>query len=210
MATDGPTDVDVSDQGTDAPADSRPAKASTNRRRLIIEWAIILIVAAVISLVIRTFAFQTFYIPSGSMNPTLWEGDRIVVNKLAVTFGTIHTGDILVFKAPPSVATDCGDPVADLVKRVIGLPGQRLYSIGYTIYVDGKVLDQTWPHYVSLGGSEIAPKNDPIVVPANQYFMMGDNHSNSCDSRTWGTVPKSDMIGKAFIRIWPLWHIRFL
>jgi len=210
MASDGPTDIDVQDQPTDAPTDPRPVIANPRRRRLIVEWAIILIAAAVISLLIRTFVFQTFFIPSGSMNPTLWDGDRIVVNKLAVTFGTIHTGDILVFKAPPAVATDCGDPVADLVKRVIGLPGQRLYSINNTIYVNGKVLHQTWPHYPSLGGSEIAPKNDPIVVAPDHYFMMGDNHSNSCDSRTWGTVPRSDIIGKAFIRIWPLTHLRFL
>jgi len=68
----------------------------------------------------RTYAFQTFYIPSGSMEPTLQIGDRIVVNKLAVTFGTINVGDIVVFKAPP--AENCGEPVTDLVKRVIGIP----------------------------------------------------------------------------------------
>ena len=210
MAADGPIDIDVHDPAADDQPVATPPSGARHRRRLVIEWATILIVAAVISLLIRTFIFQTFFIPSGSMNPTLWQGDRIIVNKLAVTFGTIHTGDILVFKAPPAVATDCGDTVTDLVKRVIGLPGQQLYSIGNTIYVNGKVLDQTWPHYVSLGGSEIAPKNAPIVVPANHYFMMGDNHGNSCDSRTWGTVPRSDVIGKAFIKIWPLSHFGFL
>ena len=210
MAADGPTDIDVSDQTVDGQPDAVPMTSTHRRRRLVIEWAAILIIAAVISLVIRTFIFQTFYIPSGSMNPTLWKGDRIIVNKLAVTFGTINTGDIVVFKAPPAVAVDCGDTVADLVKRVIGLPGQSLYSVGNTIYVDNKVLHQTWSHYVSLGGSEIAPKNDPIVVPADHYFMMGDNHGNSCDSRTWGTVPRSDIIGKAFIKIWPLSHFGFL
>jgi signal peptidase I len=210
MASDGPTDIDVHEQPTSDQLDPTPPTAGHRRRRLVTEWVVILIVAAVVSLVIRTFIFQTFYIPSGSMNPTLWKGDRIIVNKLSVTFGTINTGDVLVFKAPAAVAADCGDSVADLVKRVIGLPGQRLYSVGNTIYVNGKVLDQKWPHYVSLGGSEIAPKNNPIVVPANHYFMMGDNHYNSCDSRTWGTVPRSNIIGKAFIKIWPLSHFGFL
>ena len=210
MGADGPIDIDVFDHATDGQSDPPSPTAGQHRRRLVVEWAAILIVAAVISILIRTFIFQTFFIPSGSMNPTLWQGDRIIVNKLAITFGTIHTGDILVFKAPPAVAVDCGDTVTDLVKRVIGLPGQSLYSEGNRIYVDGKLLHQNWPHYPSLGGSEIAPKNAPVVVPANHYFMMGDNHSNSCDSRTWGTVPRSDVIGKAFIKIWPISHFGFL
>ena len=110
-----------------------------------IEWGIVVVVAVLVSLLIRTFVFQTFYIPSGSMEPTLQIGDRIIVSKLSVEFGTIHTGDILVFKAPKAVATVCGDDVADLVKRVIGLPGQTLTSKGNTI-VDGKPLAQPWTH----------------------------------------------------------------
>lgn len=151
----------------------------------------------------RTYAFQTFYIPSGSMEPTLQIGDRIIVNKLAITWGTIHVGDIVVFKAPP--AEDCGEPVTDLVKRVIGVPGDSLKSEGNTIYVNNKPLDETWTHTEPLGGAIT-----PITLKANQYFMMGDNHSDSCDSRMWGTVPRSDIIGKAFVRIWPLSRIGFL
>jgi len=138
------------------------------------------------------------------MNPTLWKGDRIVVNKLSVEFGTINIGDMVVFKAPPDVAKDCHDPVTDLVKRVIGLPGDHLYSRGNTIYVNGKPLDQRWTVDPTLG--------DPIrptTVPAGRYFMMGDNHPDSCDSRTWGTVPRSDLIGKVFVRIWPLKSIKW-
>lgn len=173
-------------------------------RRIVIEWTIILVVAVVASFLVRTFVFQTFFIPSGSMNPTLWKGDRIVVNKLSVEFGTINIGDIVVFKAPPDVSRLCQDPVTDLVKRVIGLPGDRLYSKGNTIYVNGKPLDQKWTIVPTLG--------DPIkptTVPAGHYFMMGDNHDNSCDSRTWGTVPRSDLIGKVFLRIWPLKSIEW-
>ena len=83
-----------------------------HRRRALIEWAAIIIVAVLVSFLLRTFAFQTFFIPSGSMEPTLQVGDRIIVNKLSVTFGTIHMGDIVVFKAPP--AENCGEPVTDL------------------------------------------------------------------------------------------------
>ena len=151
----------------------------------------------------RTYAFQTFYIPSGSMEPTLQIGDRIIVNKLSVTWGTINIGDIVVFKAPP--AENCGEPVTDLVKRVIGVPGDSLRSKGNTIYVDNKPLVEQWTHTEPLGGAIT-----PITLKANQYFMMGDNHSDSCDSRMWGPVPRSDIIGKAFVRIWPLSRIGFL
>ena len=90
------------------------------------------------------------------------------------------------------------------MKRVIGLPGDRLYSKGNLIYVNGKVLDQKWTVWRTLG-EPIAP----TTVPAGHYFMMGDSHANSCDSRTWGTVPRSDLIGKVFVRIWPLGSIKW-
>jgi len=197
-----PTDVLTAE----ADASDCPAKPnrSKRKRRVAIEWTLIIVVALLASLLVRTFVFQTFYIPSGSMNPTLWKGDRIIVNKLSVEFGTINIGDIVVFKAPPVVAKDCDDPVTDLVKRVIGLPGDRLYSKGNTIYVNGKPLDQKWTVYPTLGERIL-----PTTVPAGRYFMMGDNHALSCDSRTWGTVPRSDLIGKVFVRIWPLKSIKW-
>jgi signal peptidase I len=139
------------------------------------------------------------------MEPTLQIGDRIVVSKLSVEFGTIHRGDILVFRAPAAVQTQCGDDVADLVKRVIGLPGDHLTSKGNTIYVNGSPLLQPWTHNEPLGRAI-----GKVTVPANHYFMMGDNEDDSCDSRYWGTIPRSSIIGKAFIRIWPLSRIGFL
>jgi signal peptidase I len=175
-----------------------------------IEWTAIIVIAVMVSFLMRTFAFQTFFIPSGSMEPTLQVGDRIIVDKLAVSWGTINVGDIVVFKAPP--AEDCGEPVTDLVKRVIGIPGESLKSSGNKIlYTDPAlhhqwhVLNEAWTHTEPLGGAIT-----PITLKANQYFMMGDNHSDSCDSRMWGPVPRSDIIGKAFLRIWPLSRIGFL
>lgn len=162
-------------------------------------------VAVVVSLLVRTFVFQTFYIPSGSMEPTLQIGDRIIVSKLSVEFGTIHRGDILVFKAPKAVASVCGDDVADLVKRVIGLPGDHLTSKGNTIYVNNKPLAQPWTHESVLGKAI-----GNVVVPKNHYFMMGDNEDDSCDSRYWGTIPRSSIIGKAVLRVWPLSRFGFL
>jgi signal peptidase I len=164
---------------------------------------VIIVIAVLASFLMRTYAFQTFYIPSGSMEPTLLVGDRIIVDKLAVSWGTINIGDVVVFKAPP--AENCGEPVTDLVKRVIGVPGDTLTSSGNTIYVNGKALDERWTHTEPLG-----QPIGHVHLKANQYFMMGDNHADSCDSRMWGPVPRSDIIGKAFVRIWPLSRIGFL
>jgi signal peptidase I len=174
------------------------------RKRILIEWGVILVVAVLASFLVRQYAVQTFFIPSGSMEPTLHVGDRILVNKLSVRFGTINTGDIIVFKAPPS--EHCGDgDYNDLVKRVIGLPGQTLTSKGNVVYVNGEALKEPWSYYPTL-----SPAIKKITVPANNYFVMGDNRANSCDSRFWGTVPRSDIIGKVFFRIWPLSRIGFL
>lgn len=188
-------------------------------RRILIEWVGIIVFALLASLLVRTFVFQTYFIPSPSMEPTLMIGDRIVIDKLALDFGSIHTGDIVVFKAPRGVDIDCAGDFTDVVKRVIGLPGERLYSVGNTIYIDGHALDEAWTHVEPIGGpilrhpdqGDLITASDPAataahpyVVPADHYFMMGDNHPDSCDSRFWGPVARSSIIGKAFIRIWPL------
>ena len=154
------------------------ARGRRKRRRAGIEWVTIIGIALLVSAFARVFVFQTYYIPSASMEPTLLIGDRIIVDKLSVTFGTVNTGDIIVFKAPAAVATQCGDSVSDLVKRVVGVPGDKVSSKGDTILING-------------------------VVPANSYFVIGDNHPDSCDSRYWGYVPRKNIIGKVFVRIWP-------
>jgi signal peptidase I len=188
----------------DDPAPEESIPSLHRRRRIVLEWVAIVVVALVVSLVMRTFVVQTFYIPSASMEPTLQIGDRIIVSKLSVDLGTINRGDIIVFKAPSS--EHCGDAVSDLVKRVIGVPGDRLRSRGpETILVNGKVLHENWPHFEPL----LTPIK-PITVPANSYFVMGDNHPNSCDSRYWGTVPRANVVGKVFFRIWPLGRFGFL
>jgi signal peptidase I len=184
------------------PVEDTPAPPKS-RQRSVVQWIVVVAAAVLVSLLVRTYVFQTFYIPSGSMKPTLYKGNRIVVDKLAVEFGTIDIGDIVVFKAPPGVSEDCTDPVTDLVKRVIGVPGDTLISRGNTIYVNGAPLKENWSHYEPLG-----PAINKVTLRSGQYFMMGDNHAESCDSRYWGTVPRSDIIGKVFLKFWPLsqWH----
>ena len=184
--------------------------------RWISEWVIIIACALLAALLMRTFVFETFFIPSGSMVPTLQVGDRIIVSKLSVEWGTVNRGDIVVFRRPP--AENCGGPqVNDLVKRVIGLPGDHLWSVGNAVYYTTSTnstpqrLNETWTHTEPLGRSiQESPGKTYFVVPKNSYFMMGDNHSYSCDSRYWGPVKRSYIVGKVFLRVWPLGRFGFL
>ena len=171
-------------------------------RRWIVEWIVIILVAVGVAFGVRTYVAQTYYVPSTSMWPTLKAGDRIVVNKLS---GTIHVGDIIVFRRPP--AEHCGgEPVPDLVKRVVGLPGQTVSAHTGHVYITGKLLNEPWlpkgPHtYTTMSGTYTVPKGD--------YFVMGDNRVNSCDSRMWGPVKASYVVGKVFLILWPPSQFRY-
>jgi len=193
---------DIAEEVHDAVENVSEQVAATGKTltRWIVEWLGIILVALSAAFLIRAYVFQTFYIPSVSMVPTLQVGDRIIVSKLSTTFGDINRGDVIVFKHPPR--EDCGGdtgPNSDLVKRVIGMPGDELTSRNNTIYVNGKKLVERWEHAPDLG-SEIGY----VKVPKGHYFMMGDNRPSSCDSRMWGTLPESLIVGKVVLRIWPL------
>lgn len=173
-----------------------------HRHGWIAEWAVIIVIALVAAFLVRTFVLETFYVPSTSMWPTLKAGDRIVVNKI---YGTIHPGTIIVFKRPP--AEDCGGPIVpDLVKRVIGLPGQTVSAKHGQVYITGKLLTEPW---LPKGPHTYTSMTAPYTVPKGDYFVMGDNRINSCDSRTWGPVKSSYIVGKVFLIIWPPGRWRF-
>jgi signal peptidase I len=170
-----------------------------------VEWGVIIVVALVLAVLARTFVAQTFFIPSTSMAPTLKAGNRIVVNKLSFTFGSVHRGDIVVFRRPP--AEHCGGaPVPDLVKRVIGLPGDEVSAQDGHVFIDGRLLKEPWlPHVSSTYTSSFRPTK----VPSGDYFVMGDNRVDSCDSRIWGPVKQSYIVGKVDLVIWPLGTFHF-
>lgn len=199
MSPDSPSStVDVQ---TDA---EHPAPVHRSRR-WILEWGVIIVVAVVVAVLVRAFVFQTFYIPSTSMYPTLQPGDRIVVNKLS---GTPTTGEIVVFRRPPR--EDCGGPVVpDLVKRVVGLPGQVIQGKDGVVYIDGKRLAEPWLPAPTYKSSPVTSNFGPLTVPKGDYFMMGDNRTDSCDSRDWGPLPGSYIVGQVIMRIWPLGRIGF-
>jgi len=196
--------TDTAGAGAEAGAPAAPTTGVARRRRRVrtlLEWVAVLVVALVVAVVVRTYVIQTYYIPSISMEPTLQVGDHILVLKAAYRFTSPAIGDVIVFTAPPSEHNACQDPqVQDLVKRIVALPGDRIKSVGNTIYVNGKVLAQPWPHTASIGDTPIQQQ----TIPANRFFVMGDNRPESCDSRLWGTVPRGDIIGKAVLIFWPL------
>jgi signal peptidase I len=176
------------------------------------EVVVVVVVALGVALLLRTFVVQTFFIPSGSMEPTLQVGDRILVNKLSYHLHGVDRGDIVVFARPPQ--ENCGGPpVDDLVKRVIGLPGDTISLSGGYVYIDGKRLDETWLPRSEQGITSQGPGGNgsnlahPYRVPANDYFVMGDNRQDSCDSRYWGPISRSLIVGKVELRVWPLTSI---
>jgi signal peptidase I len=175
---------------TSAQVKGAAKKSSSHFTREIIETVGLTLV---IFLIIH-FTVQNFLVDGPSMQPGLHTGEYVLVNKLAYTFHGPERGDVIVFELPQ-------DTSENLIKRVIGLPGDKLVLTQNTVTVDGVTLKEP---YIS------APENDQnqtLTVPPNNYFVLGDNRPVSDDSRDWGFVPKDDIIGKAVIVYWPLHDI---
>ena len=208
----------------------RGAKRST--KRAILEWGILVVVAVVIAIVIKTFLFQAFYIPSASMEPTLEVNDRVLVNKLSYDLHDLHRGDIVVFSAEPNVQWH-RTGIDDLVKRVIALPGETITQCETDrVCIDNRLLDESYlpkgtvttvpetlPYINNASGKRVlvcepvGPNGSPeggCKVPAGKVFVMGDNRGNSSDSRVNGPIKESSIVGRVFLRIWPLDRIGFM
>lgn len=185
------------------------------RRSFWRELPVLVVVALVVAILIKTFLVQAFFIPSASMRDTLLEGDRVMVNKLAYRFGTPGYSDVIVFDSPlvpdnggenvlqavvRNIAESLGlsSPESALIKRVIAVGGQTIQIRDNTVFVDDVALDEP---YVRAGSR--MPDFGPVTVPADHVFVMGDNRSASQDSRRFGPIPDSSIIGKAFVKVWP-------
>ena len=163
-----------------------------------------IVVTAIIALFVTTFVVQAFKIPTGSMESNLLIGDHLLVNKFVyglrdslfgkmLPYKDLRRGDVIVFKYPQ-------DPEVAYVKRLIGLPGEKVEMIGRTIYIDGKPIEEKYTQYIEP--SSVYGHFGPCQVPPGQYFAMGDNRDNSQDSRFWGFVPRDHIIGKAWLIYW--------
>ena len=175
-----------------------------SRRRNAIEWTIVVAGALAIAVVIQLTSLQAFRIPSESMLPLLQKGDRVLVNKWSYRVHDVNRGDVVVFSRPPGL-TDT--TVEDLIKRVIGLPGESVTIDSGQVLINGRALVEP---YLAKGASTLptgpikCPPSDPCVVPDGQVWVMGDNRNFSEDSRYFGTIEQSTIVGRAFVRLWPM------
>jgi signal peptidase I len=160
----------------------------------------------------RTFVAQAFYIPSGSMLPTLQIDDKLIVDKISYRFSNPVRGDIVVFQPTAKLEQEKDDngnqKFKDVfIKRVIGLPGDRIDVKGGKVYINGKVLSEKYlgeaPEY-NWSSTALTPDG---IVPKDNYLVLGDNRNNSYDSHYWGFVPKDKIVGKATVRFWPMNHL---
>jgi signal peptidase I len=166
----------------------------TSTLRGTVEWLVVLGSAVVVALLLRAFLFQAFYIPSESMEETLRINDRVLVNKLSYDLHDVERGDVIVFRRPDE---DAGQ-FRDLIKRVIGLPGESIGARDNTVYINGQELIEPY-----LTPGEVIGDFGPVDIPVGEFFVMGDNRDNSGDSRVFGTIEEDRIIGRAFFLFWP-------
>jgi signal peptidase I len=175
------------------------ASRGRRRRRLVIQWVAVLTFLAATAVLLRISVMQPYSVRSTSMVPTLQPGTNVLVVRPKLLTGSIKTGDIVVFHGPnPLSCRVAGDDSTELVKRVIGLPGQTIWSAKERIYIDGEPLKESgWynPPYGEVGPTQIVP----TTIPAGSYFVMGDNRTDPCDSRSFGPIAGSSLVGKVVI-----------
>jgi signal peptidase I len=190
--------------GHDDPPETEVVEEDRRSWRSAVEWGLVLVAALVVAILVKTFLFQAFYIPSASMETTLNVGDRVLVNKVSYDLHEVNRGDLVVFKRPPGESGP-GDEIDDLIKRTIALPGETVEVRSSVVYIDGLALDEPY-----LDEELVYPDFGPITVPAQQIFMMGDNRPDSRDSRVFGPIDTGQIVGRAFFRIWPPSSVGFL
>jgi signal peptidase I len=182
-----------------------PPRAVVRRRRARrrkLEWPFLVVFALLAAFGIRAFVVQTFYIPSASMHETLLEGDRVLVNKLSYRLHPVHRGDIVVFRRPPNFPVEDDD----LIKRVVGLPGETVEAHGGLVYVDHRRLGEPYVDAACHGTEDFAP----VRVPAAHVWVMGDNRCDSSDSRVFGPIAEKLLVGRAFVLVWPVGRVAWL
>ena len=187
------------------------------------ELGVLVLTALVIAVVVKSFVAQAFYIPSGSMMPQLRVNDRVVVSKISYKLHEPRRGDIVVFDAPGGGRKDdsalparvvrsmvqsiglAAPSTDEYIKRVVALPGERVEARGGRVLVDGREVVEPY-----LRAGTTTADFEAAVVPPGTVWVMGDNRANSADSRIFGPVPVSTVVGRAFARVWPLGHTSFL
>ncbi len=168
-----------------------------------------IVVAAAIFVVVYLLLLQPHQVRGASMKPNFHDGEYILTDKISYRFGEPKRGDVIIFTSPT-------DQDVDFIKRIIGLPGEKVtisdgkVTIKNNEHKDGFVLQEPYETLGPTAGGKEAPQNTEVQVGENEYFVLGDNRLESFDSRSWGNLPKKNIIGKAWLRYWPLNKIGFV
>jgi signal peptidase I len=195
---DGPERTDDGEQDEDVQPRRR-------WRRTILEWLGVIGGGIVIALLVEAFLIQAFWIPSESMEPTLHIGDRVLVNKLSYNLHDVHRGDVIVFERPPVASSQEDGEIKDLIKRVIAVEGDTIEGRDGEVYVNGDRIEEDYLE----PGTPTTDLEEETIKP-DHVFVMGDNRTNSEDSRVFGQVPEDDIVGRAFVRVLPITDIGWL
>jgi signal peptidase I len=184
-----------------------PPTPTTHHLHRALRFVVLLVLTGVTVIGLRTFVIASYYIPSASMERTLHgcpgcQPDLVLVDKLRYRFKSIDRSDVVVFNRPPLAPPED----KQLIKRVIGLPGDVISGHDGHVFVDNKELVEPYVNPTCHGTADFGA----VTVPAGSYFMMGDNRCDSFDSRMFGTIPRSAIVGRAFAVIWPVKHLRWL
>lgn len=163
----------------------------TEDRGRLFEIAKTVIVVVLIAVLVRSFIVQTFYVSGASMEPSYHDGEYLLVDKLSYHFRAPRRGEVIILQFPK-------DERKDFIKRVIGLPGERVEVRGGAVYIDGRALDEPY-----LSGANVTSGGDPVKLGEDEFYVLGDNRNNSSDSRSWGVLPRRDVLGRSWLRFWP-------
>jgi signal peptidase I len=206
-------------------AESSPPTRERSVNRELLELPILAAIAIVVAVLIKSFIAQAFFIPSTSMVPQLKVNDRVVVSKLSYRLHPPRRGDIVVFDAPPQEQTtrtssrnvvvriikDAAEAIGivqvrtEFIKRVVGLPGETVEGKNGHVYINGRYLDEPY-----LPPGVLTTDFGPVPIPHGYLWVMGDNRDNSRDSRVFGPIPRSKVVGRTIWRVWPPGHLSFL
>jgi signal peptidase I len=210
----------MTDPTQDTSAHQPPASSSSHGSvtsgrivKILRDWTIVVVLALFAAFVVRTFLLQQFYISGPSMETTLFQNNRVLVNKMSYRFSGVGRGDVVVFDR----VTSNGVSVVhdDLIKRVIGLENETIEIKDCVVYINGNSLTENYLDRNALTESDLVsrcrtPNMHPVSIPNNYVFVMGDNRAESFDSRSFGPIEESKIAGRAFAIVWPLSRIRIL